>query len=366
MSVAHVVALGRLEVCIEATFVFAHCQVAVPRIHVFVYTGAGGIFPLGLGRQTVRLYIHALFTERPAKEVCAPVGEGIGLLPAHAHYRIVVISAMREIHAHVWLIVGVLEVVDPCGCIGIHIHNIGIEEVVRSGKAARDSLTTNLTLFIHPCGILGNSGVYTLHVAAVGIVVAAVRLKAVAATCSLGMVVDFVAVVELRMVKLARTGDGVGAVDAFYRTLLVFIGVAPWYGLVPVEMGSHGVTLAVFLDLEVFVASVGRVGKTLADNTVAHPEYKLLVFAVGNLGLIHPEAVYADSAGIGLKIPEGVVFIDAHFHRATVYQNHTVWGRLGPRCTADTRDFAACRPARSAGSTRRQCCHQCQGYKYVA
>ena len=108
---------------------------------------------------------------------------------------------------------------------------------------------------------------------------------------SLGVVVSLIAVVELFIVKLAHTCDGIGAIHALDGTLLILIGVTPGNSLSPVEMRSHRIPVAVLLDFKLLVATVRRVGKTLADDGIAHPEDKLLIFRVGYLSLVHPEGI---------------------------------------------------------------------------
>jgi hypothetical protein len=92
----------------------------------------------------------------------------------------------------------------------------------------------------------------------------------------------------------------------------------------------YGVALAVFLDLEILVTAVGRVGEAFADDGVAYPEYKLLVFAVCDFGLVHPEAVDRYPAGVSLDVPCAVGFLRAHVNRPAVDEHHAVGGRLGP------------------------------------
>ena len=84
-------------------------------------------------------------------------------------------------------------------------------------------------------------------------------------------------------------------------------------------------------NLEFLIAAVGRVGKTLADDGVAHPEHKLLVFGVCNLGLIHPERVDAHTARIGEKVPERIGLRGPRLDGATVDEHHAVRRGLAPR-----------------------------------
>ena len=160
-----------------------------------------------------------------------------------------------------------------------------------------------MAFFVNPCCIFRDCGLNALHVATVGVVVATFGLEAVASACSLGVVVYLVSVVELVGVEFAYTCNWVCAIYAFDCTLLILVRVAPRNSLVPVEVRCHRVSFAVFLDFEIFVTTVCRVGKTLAYDAVANPEYKLLVLAVCNLGLVHPETVDTDSSCISLQVP---------------------------------------------------------------
>ena len=67
---------------------------------------------------------HRTFQERGA-----PSAECIRLFPRNSYDRIVVIAGMGEIESHVWLVVGILEIVYPYGGIGVDIDDVGIEEV---------------------------------------------------------------------------------------------------------------------------------------------------------------------------------------------------------------------------------------------
>ncbi len=256
---------------------------------------------------------------------------------------------MREVHAHVRLVVGVVKVVDPCRGVGIYVDYIGVDEVIGAGEGAGDSLAYNLSVIVDIGGVLGDErelgGDRT-----VGVILATGGVETVFALGRLGVVVYLVAIVELLGVEFLDAGDGVDAVEALDGALLVLVGVAPGYGLGPVEVGCHGVALAVFLDFILLVASVGGVGETLADDGVAHPEHKLLVFGVGDFGLVHPESVDRHAALVGLEIPERVVLGGAHLDRAAAHEHHAVGGRFGPRGAPHAGDFSSHGVAAACGA----------------
>ena len=124
----------------------------------------------------------------------------------------------------------------------------------------------------------------------VGVEVALLRIEAVAAQGGSRVVVHLVAIVHLSGVEHLLSRHGVYGVEALHGPLLVFVGFAR-QRFFPVEVRSHGVAVLVFGDEIGFVATVCRVGKTCAQDRVAHPEDKLLVFRVGHLGVVHPETV---------------------------------------------------------------------------
>ncbi len=149
MAVPYVITFVGFEVGIETAFVFAHCQIPFPRIHVLVDAGAGCILPFCFCRQTIRLDIYAFASERPTQEVSPPVGERICLLPAYADHGIVRVTSVGEVHAHVWFVVRVLEVVDPRRCVGVDVDYVCVEEVIIAGEGTRDRLTDYFPVLVH-------------------------------------------------------------------------------------------------------------------------------------------------------------------------------------------------------------------------
>ena len=259
---------------------------------------------------------------------------------------------MSEIHAHIGLVVGVFKIVDPCCGVGVDIYNISVEEVEFPGESACDGGLDYLAIVGDISRVFRNHG-HVCRDGAVGVVFTATGIQTVFALCGLGVVVHFVAEVHLLVVELAHAGYGVGAVDRLDGALLVLIGVAPGYGLVPVEVGLHGIAFFVFLNLEFLVAAISGVGEAFADYGVAHPEHELLILAVGNLCLVHPEAVDRNASGICGEVPRAVGLVYAHSHRATVDQHHSVRSGLGPRGAANAGHFSTCRASACARSARR-------------
>ncbi len=199
---------------------------------------------------------------------------------------------MREIHAHIRLIIGVVEVVDPRGGVGINIHDISIHKIVWSCESPGDSLTHYLSVVIdESC------------VRLIGVVLPPLRVETVATPGSLGVIVGLVAVVELLGVKLFHSGYRIGAVKALYGSLFILICITPGNSLSPVEMRCHRVPLPVLLYPVFLIASVGRIGKTLADYGITHPEHKLLVLGISDFGFVHPERVDRHPARISLDVP---------------------------------------------------------------
>ena len=80
-------------------------------------------------------------------------------------------------------------------------------------------------------------------------------------------------------------------VKAFDGTSLIFRRMLPRNRLSPVKVRLHGVTVLVLLTLVSLIAAECRVGKSLADDGVAHPVHKLSVFGIRYFVLVHPEAI---------------------------------------------------------------------------
>ena len=145
------------------------------------------------------------------------------------------------------------------------------------------------------------------------------------AALSEGIVVEnLVAIIHLMRIEHLLACDGVGAIDAFDSTLLVLIGLAPGDGLRPVEVRSDGLAVLVFLDLEIFISTVGRVGQAFADDGVTHVVDKLAVHGIRDFLLVHPEGIDRNALGIQKIAPQRVLTLCAHFHRTTLDEHHAV------------------------------------------
>ncbi len=209
---------------------------------------------------------------------------------------------MREVQTRVRLVVGVLEVVDPCRRVGIYVYDVCVEEIVVAGELTAHCLTDYLSVLAEISRVLrdyrkvGRDG-------KVGVVFAARRVETVLSLCRRRVVVYLVAVVELCRVELALAGDRVCAVYALYGPQLILVCVAPRNRLVPVEVRLDRVALLVLFDFESLVASESGVGEAFADYGIPHPEDELLVFGVGDFSLVHPEGVYGYTTGIPLHAP---------------------------------------------------------------
>ena len=209
---------------------------------------------------------------------------------------------MREIHAHIRLIIGVVEVVDPRGGVGINIHDISIHKIVWSCESPGDSLTHYLSVVIDESCVLGYHRQFHRY-RLIGVVLPPLRVETVATPGSLGVIVSLVTIVELLGVKLFHSGYRIGAVKALYGSLFILICITPGNSLSPVEMRCHRVPLPVLLYPVLLIASVGRIGKTLADYGITHPEHKLLVLGISDFGFVHPERVDRHPARISLDVP---------------------------------------------------------------
>ena len=175
----------------------------------------------------------------------------------------------------------------------------------------------------------------------VRIQVALRRIQAIFAQRRLLVVVDFVAIIHLVRIEHTRSLDRVRFIDAVERSLLVLVGFSPRNGFGPIEVRAHRVAVAVLCNLIRFVATVRRIGQTLADNGIAHPIDKLFIHRVGDFRLIHPEAIDGDVARGDVSAPKRVVLFYARLQIASFYFKHAVGRRLSIGCALHAGHFTA-------------------------
>ena len=133
-----------------------------------------------------------------------------------------------------------------------------------------------------------------------------------------------------------------GDIHALDGTLFILVGLAPRDILVPVQVGRDGITILVLLNFEGFIAAIGRVCQTLADDAVAHPHHKLSVLGVADFRLVHPETVHTDVTNGESSTPQGVAFFNTYAQRTLRNTHHAKWCRLGKRCAAHSCNLTAC------------------------
>ena len=146
----------------------------------------------------------------------------------------------------------------------------------------------------------------------VGVEVTLLGIDSVSALSSCSIVIDFVSVIELTGIQHLGSIDGVCHIDALDGSLFIFVGFLPGYGLAPVEMWSDGIALLVLFYLVSLIATIGRIGQTFANDTVAHPIDKLSVLGIAHLLFVHPEAIHTDIPHGKFRTPQGIIFLYAH------------------------------------------------------
>ena len=161
----------------------------------------------------------------------------------------------------------------------------------------------------------------------VGVEVALLSHEAVAAQCCRNVVVNLVTVVHLRSVEHLLASNGVGLIETLDGALLVLVRFARQV-LLPVEVRGDRVAVLILGNHVGLVAAIGWVGKTCAQNAVAHPHNKLAVLGVGNLILVHPETIDRDVFHWCGLAPQRVFLLNTHAQETAVYQRHAVRGRL--------------------------------------
>ena len=202
---------------------------------------------------------------------------------------------MLEVHAHVWLVVSIIEVVHPTGFIRINVYDAGMKEIPRTAERAGKGFVDDVAVIVDIGGILGDHNDLVHIDLYIGVTYAFARIQAVFAQGGTGVVIPFVFVDHLLFVQTFFAGDGVYIVNAFDGTQLIFVRPFPGNRTAPVQMRGDGFAVTVFRDLKQVVATVSRVGQAFADNGVAHPVNELAVFGVGYFRFVHPERVKRNS-----------------------------------------------------------------------
>ena len=139
---------------------------------------------------------------------------------------------------------------------------------------------------------------------------------------------------------------------------LFFLGIScPRNGNAPVEVRSNGVAVFVFGNFKQVVARVSRVCQPLANDGVAHPENKLFVLRIGDLGFVHPEIIYRNAACGNAHPPQRIDFARAHLIRTARNEHHIVWRGFVPDFShGNTREFAAHAAADAAAAASEYGC----------
>ena len=171
--------------------------------------------------------------------------------------------------------------------------------------------------------------------------VVALVLQTVLAQGSSGIVIDLIAIVHLAGIQHLGAIEGMGDIHALDGALLILVGLAPRDVLVPVQMRRDGVTLLILLNLEGFVATIGRVCQTFADDAVTHPHHELTVLGVAHLRLVHPKAIDTDVAHGETGTPQGVALFDTYAQRTLRNAYHPKGSRLGKRGATHTGNLTA-------------------------
>ena len=281
------------------------------------------IFPLGFGGQSVALHEACHRPEALKQVVGAPSTEGICLFPRHAHHGIIVVSRVAEVVTQVHFVVRVGEIVHPTGGVGIHVHDISVEEVPRSREFSVDGLAHDVSVVVHVSGVFGYHHRFVGVDSEVGIEVALLRQYAVFAQCGRGIVVNLVAIVQLPVVEKLLARHRIGDIQALDGTLLVFV----WFSgqrFFPVHLWANGVPILVFCNHIRFVSAVSGVGQACPEYAVAHPIHELFVLRVGHFRFIHPEPVHRNILHGCVFPPEAVALLDAHLEISSPNACHSV------------------------------------------
>ena len=241
------------------------------------------------------MQVFSVCTHAHIHHLRTPCTEGIGLFPIHSHYWVVVIGRVREIQFHISLVVGIVKVVHPACGVGVHVHDICIQEIPWSAQGTSYCLAHNFAIVVYPCCILGYHHHLVFVHLVVGIQVPLSGIETILALCCHGIVIDFITIVHLTCIKHPCAIYGMCYVHTFYSTQFILCCSAlRGYWLVPVQMWRYRFSIAILFNFVGFIAAVCRIRQSFTDYTVSNPIHKLSVLGIAHLVLVHPETVHTD------------------------------------------------------------------------
>ena len=235
---------------------------------------------------------------------------------------------MIEIHTHVGLVVGIVEVIDPTVFIGIDIHDACVQEIPFATQLTGNGLVDDPSLLIDIGGILGNHHHFVRIDLHVRIPVTVFRIELVFAKSGRGIVVPLIFIDHLFGIQFLFARNRIGIIDTLDGTKFILVGPFPRDRTVPVQMGSHRFAIFVFRNLEEVIAAISRVGQTLTDNGVAHPIDELTIFGIRHLRLIHPKGIKRNAFGLRHDAPQRILIGRTHLKSPSFDQNHPIGSRF--------------------------------------
>ena len=250
--------------------------------------------------------------------------EGIGLFPCHTHYGIVVVRGIREVIAHVFLVVGIGEVVHPAGRIRIDIHDISVQEIPRTTQLTVNRFPDNLSLIIDISRVLRDPYLLVGIHCDIRVQVSLLGNEAITTQSGCRIVIHLVTVVHLMAVEHLLTRNRVRSIQTVDDLLLVLT----WFtrqGFLPVNHRTNLVALFVSLHRTIRLIDLSQ---TFPQDGVTHIVHKLAVFRVGHLSLVHPETVYGDISYRCLTSPKTILGFHTHLQVTTLDERHAIGRRL--------------------------------------
>ena len=167
---------------------------------------------------------------------------------------------MREIIARIHLIVRIGEVIHPTGGVRIDVHDIRVQEVIRSRQRTLYRRADDTSRIVDIGRILRDDHLLLRIHLNIRIQVTLIRIQTVAALHGLAIVIDLIAEVQLSCVDILLARDRVRDIQRLYDAL-------------------QG-------------ALVVRVTQTLHDDGVHHVLNELMVLCVGYLRAVHIEVIH--------------------------------------------------------------------------